>query len=332
MTLSLARKALSYYSVGKPIKFERASAGISTTVWLVTTKDEKKYALRIYAPGSKRKDILLEVNAMRMFHRHGMPVPEVIAYRRGQFLLSLKDSGRVPVLCVLTEFIDGRHLSLQDTRILPEVASIQAALHNLAFKKLSRRRRNNNPLRGALFYLDQLLFKAIPILAMLGIDQKVKALVAKIKSYAHAHQRMIAQLRTAPVHLDYDSDNILIAGGKISGVIDFSDIQHAAIVADLGNTLWWILSDKHKTKAIKQAMRYLKCYTVVRKLPRCDIQFLIFFVQLRNVFLLLLSYAERGVVSRRRYLEHEEIVNRIDIFSSKLNSHNEIKMLKMSRE
>jgi len=43
------------------------------------------------------------------------------------------------------------------------------------------------------------------------------------------------------VHLDYDSDNILIKGNKIAAILDFDDLSSQPFIADLGNSLWWWL-------------------------------------------------------------------------------------------
>lgn len=90
-------------------------------------------------------------------------------------------------------------------------------------------------------------------------------------------------------HLDYDSDNILETKGKVTGIVDFDDMQNTPFSLDLAFSLWWWCFYNRKKRDFVFST-YLKQYESRRRLTKQEKSMILFFLRIRNFILLNLLF------------------------------------------
>jgi Ser/Thr protein kinase RdoA (MazF antagonist) len=126
--------------------------------------------------------------------------------------------------------------------------------------------------------------------------------VADVQKSLKSHGLIITKLPSAECHLDYDSDNILTDGKKVTAIIDFGDVTHAPLVMDIGNSLcWWLFCNPQRVGP-NILSRYLAAYSSVRALTEEEKVLLPVFIKLRNLGLAAYFY-QHELRSGKSYLQ-----------------------------
>jgi 4-aminobutyrate aminotransferase-like enzyme/Ser/Thr protein kinase RdoA (MazF antagonist) len=81
------------------------------------------------------------------------------------------------------------------------------------------------------------------------------------------------RLRSQVIHGDVTLDNALVDGrGRISGIIDFGDMSHSALVCDLSASLESLLAGRDPADVVPMAMRFIDGYRSVTPLEPEELQ------------------------------------------------------------
>lgn len=128
----------------------------------------------------------------------------------------------------------------------------------------------------------------------------------------------ILALPCGDVHLDYDSDNIIVENDKIKAILDFDDISNQPFILDTANSIWWWLFKNKKEDYEKILSNYFESYQKIRNITEKEYKFLNLFLRMRNLTLICLLYVN---ISREiNYAEVEKGLI-LDVFLSALCLH-----------
>ena len=116
--------------------------------------------------------------------------------------------------------------------------------------------------------------------------------------------------------MDYDSSNILIKNGKISGIIDFDDITDSPLLIDLGFSLWWWLFFNFEKSNLKVGKEYVKSYSKNRTLTEKEKDLLSFVIRVRNMILLCLLF-----INHSSKIQYKKIKSALVLDTILINNH-----------
>ena len=193
---------LARYGLGALRELEPIKTGIENTNYFVTT-ERGRYVLTLYER-LPAEELPFYLNLMAHLAKAGVPVPAPAPDRTGALFSMLcgKPAG-------LVDRIDGvAHLAPTDS----DCGAIGAALADLHVAAQSYRGRLDNR-RGPAWWRQA----ARAVRPFLDETQNAM-LAAELK-----HQSGIGKLRLpkAAIHGDLFRDNVLFAGGRVAGIIDF---------------------------------------------------------------------------------------------------------------
>ncbi len=282
LTKSIASKLLETYQLELK-KYARVKAGIENSSAFITT-NKGRFVIRVYR--SLDKGVLWfkqEADFMNYLNSLGIPVPKIIANSKGSLISTFKEKGKVRKY-ILMEYVDGRHLEPSDIPLIPKVATFQALMHRAALQVEPTGRFKKAPVTKIIKFLSG--FKkahAIPGTFWKQALEIINDLTAQLKK----HSIFIDKLPSGPIHLDYDSDNIIIQNFEVKGIIDFDDMVTMPFSVDLANSLhYWSYMNKRKDYK-KYLATYLQHYQLKKKLNQKELFYLPLFMRLRNVSIAL---------------------------------------------
>ncbi len=250
------KAALKNYEIST-FHFDIAESGIENTTFIIYAGDGK-YVLRVYRYDKKRSAIEIEIKFMSYLKLNGIPVPEVFPNYKGNRISNILYKN-TEWQYILMEFLPGHHAKDYSENLINELAAYQAKihLHGEQFAKENPGAKKLKELRETEFIhlINQEQLK----------DKEIANLISRGKDYIYSFPMGLPEGYS---HFDYDAGNILSdSSGKITGIIDFDDMQYAPLVMCLAYTLWSVLIVSNDHKAIT---KYLHSYNSVRPLSEME--------------------------------------------------------------
>jgi Ser/Thr protein kinase RdoA (MazF antagonist) len=232
--------------------FRPPGNGMENTTLLVDCA-EGPHVLRIYRLGKKTDvEIDRELAFVQHLRARGIPIPRVLATRRGERWTKLELDGAIWQALVM-ERIAGRHAEAYTPALLADLAGTQARMHLAAGELVDL---DPGPALGELAdtqFAPRIDLRAVP-------DPRLSGFVERARQY---RLTLDPDLPCGLCHLDYDPENVLVTEeGAIAAVLDFDDLALAPYVVDLAYTTWHVRF--HDGEAA--AARYLSMYEAVRPL------------------------------------------------------------------
>lgn len=242
---------LQHYSLALE-KFNLATSGIENCTAFIKT-NKGRYVLRIYRQDKKTAaEIQLEISFVRHLHKHGIPVAVPVNNQAGDPVTQLYENDKI-WHAILMPHMDGEHPEVYSDTLINSLAVIQAKMHLLA-KDYSHTIDNyikTKELREGHF---------IRLIKNRGsLDCHRAGFIDRAESFI---VRIDEKLPSRLCHLDYDKENVLVDGDKITAVLDFDDLEYAPFVRCLAYSAWDVLFDKDMSAMYK----YIAYYEQVRKL------------------------------------------------------------------
>jgi homoserine kinase type II len=236
------------YTVGGLVELAPIASGIENTNYFVTA-DRGRYVLTLYErlPAA---ELPFYLNLMAHLARCGVEVPAPVADRTGA-LFSLLNGKPAS----LVERVDGAPVEAPDAAHCAQVGAALARLHEAT--QTYRPRLTNR--RGPAWWRQA----ARAVRPFLNPDQAA-LLDAEIK-YQTGFGR--GKLRRGAIHGDLFCDNVLFAGERVAGIIDFGFAATDFYAYDLAITVNdWCIDDR--TGALDRALvgAMLSAYEGVRPL------------------------------------------------------------------
>lgn len=245
--------ALDEYAI-KNYSFDAAESGIENATFIILS-DDSKYVLRVYRHNKKQHDAIeLEVNFMIHLKSAGIPVPEILPNSQGKRITTVVYDDKEWQV-ILMEFLSGHHAETYSEALINELAMYQAKIHLLG-EQFAR----EHPGAEKLSELRETEF--IHLIPQKQLENKeIADLVSRGKEYSYTFPLGLPEGYS---HFDYDAENVLSDGsGKVTGILDFDDLQHAPFVMCLAYTLWAVLITSDDPSTVST---YLHAYEAVRPL------------------------------------------------------------------
>ena len=236
---------LQEYTVGELRELRGIAAGIENTNYFVTTS-AGRYVLTLFEKLTAQ-ELPFYLNLMAHLAEHGVPSAHPLANRAGSYLGTLKGKP-----AALVARLDGSDVSVPTAMQCAAVGAVLARLH-LAGESYPATM--DNP-RGPKWWTgvlpDVLPFLPATEAALLQDEVRFQS------------QYRFSDLPRGAIHADLFRDNVLFAGDRVAGVIDFYFACTDVLLYDIAITVndWCIHADG--TLDISRARALLEAYAAVR--------------------------------------------------------------------
>lgn len=216
--------------------------GATNTVSLVETAAGARYILRVSAQPDLRR-LWYEIDIVTQLQHVPLPfvVPAPIPTHTGDVLLRLSDAENSAVM--LWPFVSGTHSTGDNRRQAyaagRALATLQAALVRLDPARLPHS--TPLPAAGDLHQYHALVSDPVATIERLPVDRYQKArLRAILAAMTTGIPPLYTTLPHQLIHNDYDPSNVLLAGQRVTGVLDweFSTVDVRAMDVAVA-LLWW---------------------------------------------------------------------------------------------
>lgn len=275
----LALYGLQFEAI-KPIK-----DGIINSSFFVVGPNKKRYVLRVYQHGMRTdRAIFNELQVTAKFRQARVPIPKILKNLQAQILTKFVDSKRNQWRAIVMEFVDGRHLKSNDYRLILEFAAFQAKMHKLG-SQIQTHPKLKISFNKMTVWLKNEKDNALKKITSSSLKREYSEIVQDILFEIRHRQKEILSLPAGFVHLDYDSNNILVSGGHIRGILDFDDISYQPLVLDSAFSLWWWLFFNPMSVHGQILRQYRQGYAKHREWSRMESQLLPLFIRMRNATL-----------------------------------------------
>ncbi len=210
------------------VEYHLANSGIENCT-VISQTTSGGYVLRIYRQHKKSDaDIRQELDFVTYLYQHNTPVAPPIANTNGELLSHIEQNGHI-WQAILMPHMPGEHASHYSTKLLKNLAALQASMHNLAaqYQKIHAQPDARPKLQSSLpirFTRER---------SALSSDEQ--DFIERAKNYVVHLDKSIPQ---GLCHLDYDNENVLSESGNITAVLDFDELSVAPYVMCLAHTLW----------------------------------------------------------------------------------------------
>ena len=255
--------------------FEPINEGIANSSARIQT-NEKEYVIRVYAQGKKDDDIAFEIEFQDYLRVHGIPIPFIHKNKDAHELTIIEIDGKRWQVIIM-DFVKGQSVTVKPSdELIAELATLQAKMHLLGMEFC---RSSNSPKKAWTDLHDGLASRAEN--TNVG-GQDVRDLIERIKAYNYP---LNPNLPYGYNHLDIDFDgNVLTKDNRVSGIVDFEDLQYSPIIVCLGYSLWNILDDQ----GIGAMKHYLSAYEKIRPLTSAEYEALPHVVFFRNYVMVII--------------------------------------------
>lgn len=237
----------------------------------------KKYVLRVYAQGKKDDDIIFEIDFQEYLRGHGILIPIIHSNKEGS-KLNIVEIGGKRWQTILMDLVDGQSLTLKPSdELIEDLAALQAKMHLLGIEYS----KDTDAPKKLWADLHDGLASKVENTTVGG--QEVKGLIERIKAYNYP---LNPDLPYGYNHLDIDFDgNVLTKDNRVSGIVDFEDLQYSPVIVCLGYSLWNILYND----GLEATKHYLRSYEKVRPLTLAEYEALPNVVFFRNYVMVIIQ-------------------------------------------
>ena len=246
------RRWLQDYAVGDLIELRGIAAGIENTNYFVTTSGGR-FVLTLFEKLTA-PELPFYLNLMAHLAEHGIPCPHPVANRAGCYLGELNGKP-----AALVARLEGREWPRPQRRQCAAVGAMLAQLH-LAGQSYAATM--DNP-RGPKWWKA-----ALPdVLPFVSADEA--ALLREEVRFQSLYR--FSDLPRGVIHADLFRDNVLFAGDRVGGVIDFYFACTDALLYDVAITVndWCIAADGEldaaRTRAFVDAYAAVRPYTPIER-------------------------------------------------------------------
>ncbi len=241
---------------------ERLSLGFDKTTYRVDTA-ESSYVLQFYDRKPEAAECSLPFVAW--IAARGYPTPRPRWIRTGG-----------PRPAAVFPFVEGMHPDSATTALAEQMGSTLALLHRLA-----------REYAGPLPVIDRLqVIRDAAIEAERRAALRPWADVARewLRVHEEPWRRALEVLPAGPVHHDFHTDNVLVAGGNLASVLDFDEVQTAPFVIDIARALHYFAEEAEDLRLPRAlVVAFLRGYESIRPASRDEHHALDLAFQLANL-------------------------------------------------
>ena len=252
VTADELRHWLKDYAVGKLVDLQGIQAGIENTNYFVTTTSGR-YVLTLFEKLTA-EELPFYLNLMAHLAERGVPSAHPVANRDGSYLGALNGKP-----AALVARLEGSDVSAPTAAQCAAVGRVLARLH-LAGQSYATKM--DNP-RGPKWWKAALT----DILPFVSADES--ALLKEEVRFQSLYR--FSDLPRGAIHADLFRDNVLFAGDKVAGVIDFYFACTDALLYDIAIAVndWCITADggmdASRTRAFVDAYGEVRPFTPIER-------------------------------------------------------------------
>ncbi|RPJ46103.1 MAG: homoserine kinase [Betaproteobacteria bacterium] len=246
------RRWLQDYAVGELIELRGIPTGIENTNYFVTTSGGH-YVLTLFEKLTAQ-ELPFYLNLMAHLAEQGVPSAHPVANSAGSYLGTLNGKP-----AALVARLEGKDV---DTPTIPQCAAVGAVLARLHRAGQSYRSTMDNP-RGPKWW-KAVLPDVLPFL-----PQAEGALLQEEVRFQSLYR--FSDLPRGAIHADLFRDNVLFAGDRVAGVIDFYFACTDVLLYDIAIAVndWCISADgaldTARTRAFLDAYAAVRPYTPIER-------------------------------------------------------------------
>ncbi len=246
-------------------------AGYENINYLVKTPDSK-YILKTYPYREDLFDLLIAETEVLEHLRSKGQYPKPIKTLTGESVKIIRDLGNRIIIRLLT-FLEGdffaksRHTPHLFQSFGTFLASLDEQLKGL----------KNYTLQSRKFEWDlQYLYLNEIHMHEIELPEERKLVQYFMQQYGEIVVPEIPKLRKSIIHNDANDWNVLVKGGRISGIIDFGDITYGPVINELAVAITYAIMGKDDP--IKWACIILKAYDQRSPLEKQEIDLLYYLI------------------------------------------------------
>lgn len=246
------RAWLADYAVGELTELRGITAGIENTNYFVTTSGGR-FVLTLFEKLTAR-ELPFYLNLMAHLAEHGVPSAHPVAGRSGAYLGTLNGKP-----AALVARLEGSDIAQPDAGQCAAVGAVLARLHRAGQSYPATMDNPRGPKWWKAVLPEILPFVSGAEAALLNEEVRFQAL------------RRFAELPRGAIHADLFRDNVLFAGDRVAGVIDFYFACTDALLYDVAIAVndWCISADgaldARRTRALLDAYGAVRPYTSVER-------------------------------------------------------------------
>jgi 4-aminobutyrate aminotransferase-like enzyme len=252
----------------------------------------KAFLLKLQNPADGTAVVEMQTEAILHVARHepSLPVMRIVPTRSGELWAGVAgEDGRVSSVRLFT-FLEGHNPAAEEL--------VHAALRawGATVATLGRALRGFfHPAAGYPILWD---IRRAPTLRPMVVhirDAERRALVARVLDrFASSVAGVLGGLRAQVIHNDMSPDNVLVDDrGRITGITDFGDMTHTALVCDLGVTLSDVLDGR--PDSLEMAPAVIEGYRSVTPLEEGEARVLADLVAMRSAIAIVISEWRLGL-------------------------------------
>jgi homoserine kinase type II len=252
VTSEQLRTWLGHYAIGSLLELQGIPAGIENTNYFVTTT-HGRYVLTLFEK-LRPHELPFYLHLMAHLSHHGVPCPRPVANQDKELLGTLNGKP-----AALVSFLSGKDIAAPGPDHCSQVGEMLAHMH-LAGKTYGLRMENP---RGPKWW-TAVMPEILPFL-----PEEEAALLREEVRFQSLQRR--ADMPRGVVHADLFRDNVLFAGDRLAGVIDFYFACTDALLYDIAIAVNdWCLGkdgrlDTVRTTALLEAYRVRRPFTLAER-------------------------------------------------------------------
>ncbi len=253
--------------------------------------DPHKYVFKIYTKFIL-KDVLAEIKAMNLLAKRFFPTPRPIKFKNGRQYFLCDDKPMI-----VYPYLEGRIAGKFKitSRIVREIGSLAAKID------LSLKRADIKSIRKKKTYWDLLQFGDLaPMLNIL--PGRYKKLITSIEKIFYEYRLIEKNLKKLPRQLilnDISETNVLIKNGRVSGLVDFSDMVYSPRVCNLAIMAAHLCFDDRNWKAKTKSL--VRAYQGYYPIPRKHLKFLPTLIRARVATLVIGNCYQQKTEKGKKY-------------------------------
>ena len=223
---SMVKQMLDKFGMGSATVGADVGGGDRSGTWVIEHVGQR-YVLKMYDTRKRTREILgYELQYVERLGKAGIPVPTFLKTPRGETIAEIR-AQHVTWLGSLMRFESGHHVKTYTDKLVRDMATIQAQIHNL------------------------------------GTDVPPTIREAMTNKDGSYRSVLMGYLPKGLSHFDYYKGNILVDHNRVVCVIDFEGVRYDPLLV----CLFFTLSDIYaSTKSRKLILEYISVYQKTRTL------------------------------------------------------------------
>ena len=283
--------AVNWLPLSRGTRFMRVKKGYASSNWVFSHKGNK-YVLKRYMDFKKKMDLVAEHRISEHVAREGFPhqIPRMLISKSGK---PFAESGGA--LYSLYRFIPGSTGFAIGENDALEIGAIAARLHSIIEKPRFRAKKRSG-FQTIERIGERIDRNGAEARGLRSTD--AKAFLSACEWFSPALRNLdlshYETLKTYPVHCDISPDNLIWRRGRISGLLDFSNMARYrdAVLMDLAWAAHHCCVDSSTAAGYDKRLigSMLKGYSAIRSLTKDDMETLPRLMVVANAFDLEFAY------------------------------------------